>query len=350
MLNAQDIVDGIFWENAAGSVVFRTSGSTGEGSDIVVSKDALLVSARAVNEWLGVDADSVWGLVLPMVHVGGFGVASRAYAAGCGFSEFEGKWDVVRCAEWLRREGVTHLSLVPTQVHDLLAAGVRGALSLRAVVVGGGKLSADAGQAARDAGWPVLASYGMTEACSQIATQRMDALAVPFADAPMEVLPIWEVGVTAEGLLRLRGAALFSGVMEGGTFIEREGEWFVAKDRVAVSGNTILPLGRADSVVKVMGELVDVEWVERKFLEIAAGRVGEGNFAVVALPDERMEHRLVAVFEGQVLPGCVEDFNRQVPGIARIAGLMSVAEFPCTELGKIRRSRLAEMCHELPEV
>ena len=109
MMNADDLLGAGFWEDGDGHVVFRTSGSTGEGSDVVLSRRALLLSARAVNDWLGVGVDAVWGLALPVEHVGGFGVAARAFAAGCGFSRYEGKWDAARCAEWILRVGVTHL-------------------------------------------------------------------------------------------------------------------------------------------------------------------------------------------------------------------------------------------------
>lgn len=342
-MDAETVRSAAFWEDGGGHVVFRTSGSTGEGSEVVLSKKALLLSAAAVNEWLRVDAASVWGLALPMEHVGGFGVAARAYAAGCGFSRFVGKWDAVRCTEWIQREGVTHLSLVPTQVYDLLAAGREGASSLRAVVVGGGRLGDQAGQAARDSGWPVLASYGMTEACSQVATQSLELLGLPYKSAPLEVLPLWEVGETPDGLLKLRGEALFSGVMKGGSFRAREGDWFVTKDRVVICGNTLRPLGRADSLVKVMGELIDVEAVEQRLIEISAGRIGEGKCVVVPIPDERREHQLVAVFEGEGLPSCVVDYNRVAPGIERIAKWVACEEFPRTELGKIRRGRLMEL-------
>ena len=355
MLDAETIHSREFWVSDpchevgsdhyvdGGSVCFQTSGSTGEGRCVVLGRKALLVSARAVNSWLDVDASSVWGLSLPMKHVGGFGVAARAYAAGCGLSVYEGKWDAGRYVEWLAREGITHASLVPTQVHDLLAAGLEGVPMLCAVVVGGGSLAAKAGQAARDAGWPVLATYGMTEACSQIATQPMSALGKPFAESPMELLPIWDAQLSVEGLLKLRGEALCSGFLVNGEYHLRDGEWFTTSDRVELSGRCLVPLGRADSMVKVLGELVDVEGVERRLVEIAGGRVAPGKLAVVAMPDERREHVLVAVFEGGAAPICIADYNRAVPGPERIARWCDVAGFPRSELGKLRKGELRAM-------
>jgi O-succinylbenzoic acid--CoA ligase len=359
-MDAETVISAQFWEDGqchfagnmdspahlecgSGSVVFGTSGSTGLLKWAVLRKEALLVSARAVNEWLDVDSDSVWGLSLPLKHVGGFGVAARAYSAGCGLSEYQGKWDAARYVEWLAREHVTHASLVPTQVHDLLKAGLEGAPSLRAVVVGGGRLTEEAGQTARNAGWPVLASYGMTEACSQVATQPIAALGKPFAEIPMGLLPIWDARLTGEGLLKLRGDALFAGLLDSGGYHAREGEWFTTSDRVELSGRCLKPLGRADSMVKVLGELVDVEAVERRLAEIAGGRVSVEKLAVIEMPDDRREHVLVAVFEGGAVPVCIADYNRAVPGPERIARWCEVADFPRSEMGKLRKGELRAM-------
>jgi O-succinylbenzoic acid--CoA ligase len=352
-----------FWENAGcfvagewegempeisvpgGCVLFRTSGTTGEGRWIVLGKQALLHSARAVNAWLRVDETSRWGLALPLNHVGGFGVVARVHAAGCGLSIFDGKWDASAFAEWIAGEGVTHVSLVPTQIHDLLQAGLRGAASLEAIVVGGGRLSDHLGQAARDAGWPVLASYGMTEACSQVATQSPDLLEAPYKECPLEILPIWNLRTSPQGLLELRGDALFSGTVEDGGLVPRRGDWFTTSDRASVSGKTVVPLGRADSLVKVMGELVDLEAIENRFREVSADRVAEGAFAILALPDARREHILIAAFEGAAehADGCLADYNAAAPGLLRIAEAIRIPRFPRTDLGKLRRAELVSM-------
>ena len=221
-MNADDILKAAFWTDG-NPIPFQTSGSTGAAKQIVLTKESLLLSAHAVNEWLRVDPTSVWGLALPLHHVGGFGVAARAYAAGCGLSVYEGKWDAVRFAKWIAEKNVTHVSLVPTQIHDLLSAGLHAPPSLYAVVVGGGRLSDEVGQTIRDKGWHVLASFGMTEAASQIATQSLAYISLPFADSPLEILPIWQAQETPDGMLRLKGAALFAGTIEQGVFRRREG-------------------------------------------------------------------------------------------------------------------------------
>ncbi|MDP4899224.1 MAG: AMP-binding protein [Akkermansiaceae bacterium] len=330
-------------------VLFRTSGSTGEGKWVVLRKSALLVSARAVNEWLGVDERSVWGLALPLNHVGGFGIVARAYAAGSGLAVFPEKWDAGAFSEWIPRDGVSHTSLVPTQVHDLVKRAILAPASLKAVVVGGGRLEESLGEAARELGWPVLASYGMTEACSQIATQRLSSLGKRFGEAGMELLPIWEAEVNEDGLLSISGDALFSGTITKEGFSQRQHGAFLTSDRVRLDGCILIPEGRADSLIKVMGELVDIEAVEREFLRIAGDRIDPGEFAVVALPDERRGHVLVAVFEGglDAAVPAYREYQENAGGLLRFERWIEMEAFPKTNLGKLRRAQLAEICSKI---
>ncbi len=329
----------------AGHVLFETSGSTGNPKWVALSRQALLVSAAAVNRHLGVTRESCWGLALPLNHVGGFGVAARAYQAGCGFKDFNRRWDAGEFRDWLEQEEITHTSLVPTQVHDLVKAGLTAPAALVAIVVGGGHLDRLTGHAARDLGWPVLASYGMTEAGSQIATQGLDALAAPYQPAPIPLLPIWEAEISPEGVLAIAGPALFSGYVSGGNYVARESVWHLTSDRVALDHRTITPLGRADLLVKILGELVDPEAIERELISLSEGKLAAGTVAVIAIPDGRAGNALVPVFESTVDPSIIQsvlaDYAGQAPGFRRLKDAAVLGEFPRGELGKLRRNELA---------
>lgn len=334
----------------AGRVLFESSGSSGPPKWLALTKDALLLSAAAVNARLRVTDGSCWGLALPWHHVGGFGVLARAFEAGCRQVRFADRWHPAGFRAWLAEHRVSHTSLVPAQVHDLTVAGLTAPPELQAVVVGGGRLATATGRAARALGWPVLASYGMTEAGSQIATQELAALTAPYQPAPIGVLPLWRTRVTTGDRLEIAGPALFDGLLvpdgSGWRYQPRPSEWFATADRAAVADGLLTPLGRMDAVVKVLGELVDPERIEAELLEYAAGTLRVGTFAVVAVPDGRAEHRLVPVFEVGVPPAAaaaaLAAYQREAPGFRRLQDAIWLASLPRGPLGKIRRRELAD--------
>lgn len=334
-----------------GHVLFQTSGSTGTPKWIALSKSALLLSAACVNRHLRVTEDSRWGLALPLHHVGGFGVAARSFEAACACEVFRGRWDATAFTAWISAKKITHTSLVPAQVHDLVAGRMKSPPSLTTIVVGGGRLDGKQGQAARDLGWPVLSSYGMTEAGSQIATQGTELLDLPYQTGNIPLLDIWDVRAGEDGILEIAGPALFSGTLaatDGGwNYEKRSSEWHRTSDRIRLHGRTLSPLGRADALVKVLGELVDPEEIERELLGYADGKLSPDTFAVAAVPDARAEHRLVPIFVQTVDSNLVLNvllmYHSHAPGYRRLQPPIFTEVIPKTALGKIRRTELPKI-------
>lgn len=366
-MEAAALIDPEFWESDApvlmghpdnhpatlpGLIYFQTSGSTGEPKWIGLSRDALMTSATAVNAHLRVDRTSCWTLALPLHHVGGFGVAARARVAGCRIQRYEGKWNAEGFTRWLGESGGTHLSLVPTQVHDLVAAGLGAPACLRAVVVGGGKLPETTGRAARELGWPVLASYGMTEAGSQIATQGVELLEEPYVTGMLELLPCWEAATGEGGHLMIAGPALFQGTLirDGAvwTYEERRSEWFTTSDVGEVRGREVLVAGRADSLVKILGELVDPVTVEGELLALSGA--APGTAVVLALPDPRAGNKLVLVHENvttsEQWARVLDRYHADCPGFCRIHSIFGVRSIPKSPLGKPLRAALSRIVAE----
>jgi O-succinylbenzoic acid--CoA ligase len=333
-----------------GHILFETSGSSGVPKQVAISKRALLVSAAAVNRHLQITPESCWGLALPLQHVGGVGVIARAYEAGCALKIFHPRWEAAAFERWLGEGAVTHTALVPTQVYDLVKARLTAPGSLRAVVVGGGLLDSATGQAARRLGWPVLASYGMSETGSQVATQGLDALASIYQPWPLPLLPIWETRTAPDSQLELSGPALFSGYVSNGRFAPRIGAWHATADRVILEDRTITLLGRADSLVKILGELVDPEAIERELLFLSGGALIPGTFAVIPVPDERSGNSLIPIFESGTAPAVIAStlasYQSEAPGFRRLGPGLVIDKFPRSGLGKLRRGDLLKIYQE----
>ena len=329
----RDVLDG------QEGVVFATSGSSGPPKWVLFRRKALLASARAVNKHLAVSEADRFMLALPTFHVGGFGVVARAYEAGCPLSIMEGGWDAARFVKAVELDRSTVTSLVPTQVHDLIALGLTAPRSLRVVIAGGGRLNERDGKLARELGWPVLQTYGMTEAGSQIATAGLDSLAEPFRADDLPILPIWACRTSADGRLEFKGTALCECYIEihcGEISLQKtrgEEGWFKSSDLVEIRGRHLTMIGRADRAVKILGELVDVEAREREIREFP----GCENVCLLAVPDRRRGARLMLFVEEDLAghPDLLTRVNDGKAGILRIDEIFAVRRLPRTAMGKV---------------
>lgn len=308
-------------------VWLATSGTTGALKLTALSKTALLASAAAVNRHLESDAKDVWMCVLPTFHVGGLGIYARALLSGA--RVVAAAWDPARFAA--NRE-MTLASLVPAQVADLVGARLEAPERLRAIIVGGGALSEDTQRAAAGLGWPLLPSYGMTEAGSQVATARAGSRELVLLDA-------FEARVERDGRLAFRGEPLLTGYGTAGGFIDpkRRG-WFVTEDLGSVNGRILTVSGRRGDFVKIGGESVDLARLDAILSALAGPQA-----AVVAVPDDRLGHVIHLALGPDVDADAVAAaFADRVHPFERPRRVHRVAEIPRSPLGKLIRKKLLE--------
>lgn len=340
---------------AEGEIGFATSGSTGEPKIVIHTRASLEASARMVVGHLGVTAGERWLRALPDFHVGGFGVELRAWILGGEAAVLEGKWDTRRFCRMVVEGGICWSSLVPAQVADLVAYGEPAPCGLRGIVVGGGKLPDELGKRARALGWPVVASYGMTEAGSQVATGLPDE---PF-EADLPCLDGWELrAASGSGVLELRSAALATGYFLRGTRPDLGADdwkrsplpgsegWYRSSDSVALEDGAkrLRWLGREDSMVKILGELVSLDALQAELETWLAGEGFANEVAVVDLAEGR-DRKLVLVVAGKIedceqLGRLVDRWNAERPGFKQLARVSSVEQLPRSSLGKLLLSGL----------
>jgi O-succinylbenzoic acid--CoA ligase len=307
---------------------FRTSGSSGREKWVALSDEALEWSARSVIGALGIVSKDVLGLALPVIHVGGYGMILRAKISGASLVKLETRWNAGGFADWCDVNRVTITSLVPTQVYDLVSARLECPTSMRTLVVGGGPLDAELARKARGLGWPVVPSYGMTETSSQVATG--DGL---------PLLQGWEAKIV-EGRLALKGDGLLSAIIlrKGDGFIAEDPKvdgWYVTNDRCEFVGKGLRILGRADRLVKVLGELVNLEELEKFWREKLNCEV-----ALVARPNERRGVSLFLFYEGIEVD--LERWNASLPGPERVVEAIAINLLPRSVLGKVDRFALTD--------
>jgi o-succinylbenzoate---CoA ligase len=310
-----------------------TSGTGGKLKLVALSHAALEASARAVNTHLAATSSDLWINALPLFHVGGLGILVRAALAGARWERLAG-WDAADFVRQASAHRATLSALVPAQVHDLVSAGLRAPASLRAVVVGGGPLDHSLQTSAESFGWPLLPSYGLTEACSQVATARPGT-------APTVWLPLigeFEARTDDREVLHLSGPSLLTGWMvfqpDGTAQWEdpKTNGWLATADRIELRGRELRVLGRADDLVKIRGELIDLAALERAL----QARVPSGAIRLDAGPDERNGSILRIVADNAAAAAETRAALDLFPPYARPASV-EVGLITRTALGKIVR-------------
>jgi O-succinylbenzoic acid--CoA ligase len=226
--------------------VLYTSGTSGRPKGAILSRAAFIAAARASAARLGWRDDDRWLCSLPLAHVGGLSVLVRCLLARRPF--VLGRGD--RVAEDLAAHRATIVSLVPAQLARLLDAGWDPPPWLRLVLLGGAAAPPRLLERAASAGVPVVTTYGLTEACSQVATQIPGA---PGAGCGPP-LPGVSVRIAEDDRIEIDGPTLFSGYL--GEPLRPPG-WFATGDfgRLDAGGNLHV-LGRRTDLITTGGENV----------------------------------------------------------------------------------------------
>lgn len=275
--------------------IVRTSGTSGDPKGVRLSRRAFAASASASASNLGWKDDDRWLLALPIAHVGGLSILLRCLQARrTVVVDTSDHFDPSAMVQRIDSQRVTLLSVVPTMLRRLLEVRDSVPSSLRAVLVGGGAASPEVMAQAVSRGWPVLATYGCTEACSQITTQALDE---PWSEASGSGRPLAGQQVRIQdSRIEFRGPTLMSGFLPpGGEPFTQDG-WLRSGDlgHLDEQGNLHVH-GRADDVIISGGENVSPLRVERILERHPAVRAA----CVFAVPDPNWGQRVEAAVVAQ---------------------------------------------------
>ncbi|MDP3967344.1 MAG: o-succinylbenzoate--CoA ligase [Nocardioides sp.] len=304
----------------------ETSGSTGEPKRALLSRAAVLASARATHERLG--GPGQWLLALPSAYVAGVQVLVRSLDAGhppVMLEEHAGLAEAVAAMTAPRR----YASLVPTQLVRALERpeDVAALADLDAVLLGGA--AADEGLRARaeEAGVTVVTTYGMSETSGGCVYDG-----VP--------LPGVEVRTADDGRLEVRGPVLFDGYRDDPvrTAAARTDDgWFRTDDLGTVVDGRVTVLGRADDVVVSGGVKVPAAAVAARLRTHPGVEAAE----VLGVPDPEWGQRVVAFVVGDLGLDAARDWVAALhprPWAPRTVHLLDA--LPLLPNGKVDRVRL----------
>lgn len=296
------------------ALVVATSGSTGAPKGVVLTHDAVAASARATSGALGVGPDDRWLACLPLAHVGGLSVVTRALLTGTPLTVLPGfDPDAVGHAA---RSGCTLVSLVGTALTRIDAR------LFRLILLGGGRPPVERPP-------NTVATYGMTETGSGIVYEGRP-------------LPGVEIHIDDAGEIHVRGPMLLRAYRDGVDPKDADG-WLPTGDLGSWRPDGRLCVaGRRGELIITGGENVWPEVVESAL----RSHPGVADVAVTGRDDPEWGQRVVAfvVPADRTRPPTLDDLRAhvkaQLPAFCAPREVQVVAGLPRTALGKIRRSEL----------
>ncbi|MCU1358880.1 MAG: menE [Ilumatobacteraceae bacterium] len=297
------------------ALVMSTSGSTGTPKAVVLTHDALTASARSTSRRLDVTADDHWLACLPVSHIGGFTVITKAMATGSRLTVLPGfDADAVMAAA---RRGATLVSLVSTALARIDPT------AFRVIVLGGSRPPADRPP-------NTVATYGMTETGSGIVYDG-----VPLDDV--------EVRIADDGEIMARGPMLLRCYRDGSTPVDADG-WLHTSDIGKWADDGRLQVhGRRGDLIITGGENVWPDAVER----VLAEHPLVADVAVAGVDDPEWGQRVTVWIvpadrsAPPTLPQLRDWCGDVLPMFMAPKQVVLVDSLPRTPLGKVQRQLLS---------
>ena len=293
------------------ALVIASSGSTGSPKGIIHTHSSLLAGAQASASRLQLTSDDHWLVCIPVSHVGGFSVISRALHIGAALTLLPA-FDVAAVQE-AAKNGATHASLVATALSRIDAS------LFRTILLGGSS-------APDNLPSNVIATYGMTETGG----------GVVYNGQPLDNVEIKIV----DGEIFLRCPMLMRAYRDDQTISITDG-WYATGDIGEIDENGKLSVrGRQSDMIITGGENVWPSVVEYSLTSHPL----VNQVVVRGMPDTTWGQRVVAYVvlndaaqtpEVKLLSDLREHVKQTLPAFCAPQQIVVLAEIPRTSLGKV---------------
>jgi O-succinylbenzoic acid--CoA ligase len=290
---------------------------------------------------------------LPLFHVGGLAMLTRcAYEGGCLL--LHDRFDAEAVNRAIDVDGATHASFVATTLERVLDARGDRPLpeSFRLALIGGGPVPTPLLARARGARLLALQTYGLTEACSQVTTERPSEADGRTAGPPLPGLEVRITGPEGEALgpgregdIEVRGPTVMAGYLNRpeATREALRDSWLRTRDMGTLDerGRLTVLSRRTDLIVRGGENLYPME-IET----VIAAHPSVQEVAVVGLADARWGEvpvAFVVLRAGHALPGELDGWcRRSLAGFKIPSRFLVLDALPRNAMGKVERTVLRQ--------
>ena len=292
------------------ALVIASSGSTGSPKGIIHTHTSILAGAQASASRLQLTANDHWLICIPVSHVGGFSVVSRALHTGAALS-LHPNFDVAAIQQ-AAKNGATHTSLVATALSRIDTS------LFRTILLGGSSAPANLPN-------NVITTYGMTETGGGVVYNGE-----PLSNVEIKI---------EEGEIYLRCPMLTCGYRNDQTLSLKDG-WYATGDMGEINNGKLSVHGRKTDMIITGGENVWPSAVEASL----SSHPMINQVVVRSAPDITWGQRVVAYVvladslgtsDESLLSDLREHVKHTLPAFCAPQQLIVLNQIPRTSLGKV---------------
>jgi O-succinylbenzoic acid--CoA ligase len=292
------------------ALVIASSGSTGSPKGIIHTHSSVLAGAQASASRLQLTASDHWLVCIPVSHVGGFSVISRAMHTGAALS-LHPNFDVTAVRQ-AAENGATHTSLVATALSRIDTS------LFKTILLGGSSAPANLPN-------NVITTYGMTETGGGVVYNGE-----PLSNVEIKI---------EEGEIYLRCPMLTCGYRNDQTLSLKDG-WYATGDMGEINNGKLSVHGRKTDMIITGGENVWPSAVEASL----SSHPMINQVVVRGTPDTNWGQRVVAyvvlndslrVSEASLLSDLREHVKHTLPAFCAPQQVIVLDQIPRTSLGKV---------------
>lgn len=312
----------LHWFSQSDVITVKTSGSTGKPKSIMVSKLAMIESARRTIEFFGLKPGQSALLCLPVSYIAGKMMVVRAIVGHLNLISVAPSGFPLRDVKQM----VDFAAFTPMQMMNELTQKDNSKLQLlRNVIIGGGAVNKHLNRLLINQSFDAYETYGMTETLSHVALRQING------DNPQKnfhLLPGVEIATDKRGCLVLNSSGITTGAITTNDLVE-----------IQADGSFCLT-GRYDNIINSGGVKIQPEKIEAVISSFY-----KDELYASCIPHYLLGEQLVIVVSKEVLKPeeLFENIEEAFSHIEQPASLFLVDEFPKTLTGKINRKKLKEL-------